>query len=350
MRSAALTNTADPNSTLHIGFGIGYLQGMKPPCRSTFMALALIACCALYPIPGSAESGPEQVQPQEAPDAEPQKGEAAEAQKAEDAEPQKAEDAEPKEASDMQRDYNAKGVALIQEGKLEDAVSMFRSSLAFGELNITYLNLGRTLAKMDRCQDARDAYTKVESAPPVTLPNAAQVKETLKRYRGELEQACRTGLNAKAVALIQEGKREAAVKMFRVSLSFGELNATYLNLGRTLSKLGRCDQAAAAYAKVTSAPPVPSPSPEQIGHSRCALPGRTRSGLQRDADRAVRPRRDGDRTRWRRATGMLGPGDPGDAGRAQIGGDLGGPFVAIHSRCGRRLGYRIRSRPCRTGP
>jgi tetratricopeptide (TPR) repeat protein len=92
--------------------------------------------------------------------------------------------------SASQRDYNTRGVALIDQGRLEEATSMFRSALVVGELNITYLNLGRTLARLGRCDEAIRAYEKVSGAPPVSQPSVNEVSRTLERYLAEVRNEC----------------------------------------------------------------------------------------------------------------------------------------------------------------
>ncbi len=71
-------------------------------------------------------------------------------------------------------------------------------------------------------------------------------------------------LNARALELINQGDPEQAVKLFESSLSLGESNVTYLNLGRTLSRLGHCSEAAKVYDAVATAPTVPQPTPVEV--------------------------------------------------------------------------------------
>jgi tetratricopeptide (TPR) repeat protein len=94
------------------------------------------------------------------------------------------------ELTESQLDYNNKGVMLINEGKYDEALGYFQSSLAIGEANVTYLNLGRTYARMERCAEAAAAFERVESAPQVKSPPPAAIDKILKRYRAELFEVC----------------------------------------------------------------------------------------------------------------------------------------------------------------
>jgi tetratricopeptide (TPR) repeat protein len=92
--------------------------------------------------------------------------------------------------TESQLEYNNKGVTLINKGEFEEALGYFQSSLAVGEANITYLNLGRTYTRMERCADAATAFERAEEAPAVSSPSRQEVQSILERYRAELEQLC----------------------------------------------------------------------------------------------------------------------------------------------------------------
>ncbi len=82
--------------------------------------------------------------------------------------------------------YKAGADAFGQED-WSGAVEFFEASLAIGELNITYLNMGRALQRAGRCADAKAAYDKVASAPQIREPSPVQVLTKLKEFRKELE-------------------------------------------------------------------------------------------------------------------------------------------------------------------
>jgi hypothetical protein len=73
---------------------------------------------------------------------------------------------------------------------------------------------------------------------------------------------------ADAAEAFRQGQYEKAVELFQASLHLGELNITWLNLGRALYKLGRCEEALAAYQSAQAAPRVQTPSPEQVDAKR----------------------------------------------------------------------------------
>ncbi len=79
------------------------------------------------------------------------------------------------------------GFEAYKEGQYERAVERFEASLKIGEMNITYLNLGRALFKVGRCKEAFGAYDKVSVALQVQEPSPAQVLDKLDEYRQELK-------------------------------------------------------------------------------------------------------------------------------------------------------------------
>lgn len=90
------------------------------------------------------------------------------------------------ELSESQLDLNARAIEFIQQKRLEQAIPLFESSLALGESNVTYLNLGRTLARLGRCEEAAAIYDKVETAPQVSDPPRDALLQRLQTFRSEL--------------------------------------------------------------------------------------------------------------------------------------------------------------------
>ncbi len=91
---------------------------------------------------------------------------------------------------EAQLQLNEQGYEASAQGDHEKAARLFRASLDLGELNITYLNLGRSLSKLGRCQEAIKAYNNVEKAPPVEAPSPAQIQEVLTKFRADLTEGC----------------------------------------------------------------------------------------------------------------------------------------------------------------
>ncbi len=93
-------------------------------------------------------------------------------------------------ATEAQSQLNDEGVQAIIDGDPDKAIRIFRASLDLGHLNVTWLNLGRALAKAGRCDEAVAAYDAVEAAPQVPDPPPEVVAGVLERYRSELIGPC----------------------------------------------------------------------------------------------------------------------------------------------------------------
>lgn len=70
--------------------------------------------------------------------------------------------------------------------------------------------------------------------------------------------------NEEGVKFAAEGEYAQAVAKFQNSLTLGEANVTWLNIGRTYQRMGECMKAKDAYAKVPTAPAVESPGKADI--------------------------------------------------------------------------------------
>ncbi len=71
-------------------------------------------------------------------------------------------------------------------------------------------------------------------------------------------------LNVEGVQAMQAQDWDKAIRLFRSAIDLSELNVSYLNLGRALTRAGRCEEAVVAYDKVLKAPKVREPSPEFV--------------------------------------------------------------------------------------
>jgi hypothetical protein len=99
------------------------------------------------------------------------------------------------------------GSTAFQAEQYEDAVRLFKASLVVGELNITWLNLGRAQFKLGRCLEAREAFAKVRTAPKVRNPAPEAVMVRLNEYLVDLEASCKDGISAPPEAVVcVEGK------------------------------------------------------------------------------------------------------------------------------------------------
>lgn len=91
---------------------------------------------------------------------------------------------------EAQKQLNAESAKAAAAGEYDKAALLLRSSLELGELNITWLNLGRVLFKGNRCAEARTAYQKALTAPAAPNPPAEVVQATAAEFLAELSTAC----------------------------------------------------------------------------------------------------------------------------------------------------------------
>jgi len=89
-----------------------------------------------------------------------------------------------------QRDLNNAAIEAMVDGEHEKAIGLLEESLELGELNVTWLNLGRAYAKVGRCADALEAYDRMAVAPRVDEPPPEVLYDVLAKYRKELFTEC----------------------------------------------------------------------------------------------------------------------------------------------------------------
>ncbi len=94
------------------------------------------------------------------------------------------------------------GKKAFQDEDFSKAIDHFRASLMVGDMNITWLNLGRAFFKDGRCVEAREAFDKVAASPQVQDPSPVEVLAKLEEYRQELKTSCMGSL---VVACAQQG-------------------------------------------------------------------------------------------------------------------------------------------------
>lgn len=93
------------------------------------------------------------------------------------------------EPTEQQLELNDQALSQMNDGEYAKAASLMQESLHIAPLNITYLNLGRSYQKMDRCVDARASLEKVESAPKVRSPAPDFVEKKAREYLAEIRDA-----------------------------------------------------------------------------------------------------------------------------------------------------------------
>lgn len=110
--------------------------------------------------------------------------------------------------NDEQQRLNEKGVRAIIAKDYALAIALLEESSAIGELNVTYLNLGRAYQKMGDCKAAREAFDKAAQAPKVARPAPALIDKKLGEYRAELDKSCTTKNQTAEAAAPTEGAEE----------------------------------------------------------------------------------------------------------------------------------------------
>jgi tetratricopeptide (TPR) repeat protein len=97
---------------------------------------------------------------------------------------------EPAKASDEQIELNDEALEAISDGNHARAASLLEESIHLGELNVTYLNLGRAYQLLGRCEAAQRALDKAEDAPQVASPAPELVDKKIDEYRADVDATC----------------------------------------------------------------------------------------------------------------------------------------------------------------
>lgn len=109
-------------------------------------------------------------------------------------EPVSPKDGDFTEATPAQLEMNEKAIQAVERKEFDKAIDLFEASIRLGELNITYLNMGRTYAKMNECVKAKEIYRKARQTPyKVPNPPPNVVSDALNTYESELYESCPYG-------------------------------------------------------------------------------------------------------------------------------------------------------------
>lgn len=92
--------------------------------------------------------------------------------------------------SDTQIQLYSEGAQAFQQEDYPKAIRLFKASLDLGELNITYLNLGRAYFKSGECKEAERHYALALTSPQIAEPTPAQVQAKVEEYRRDLQSQC----------------------------------------------------------------------------------------------------------------------------------------------------------------
>lgn len=113
------------------------------------------------------------------------------------------------EPTAAQLELNNQGVTAISERNFEQAVRLFKASLDLGELNITYVNMGRAYQYLNECDDAADAYERALRSPAIAEPSPEEIAEVVERYQNELAESCEQKASAEAETEAEEVAEES---------------------------------------------------------------------------------------------------------------------------------------------
>jgi tetratricopeptide (TPR) repeat protein len=121
------------------------------------------------------------------------------------------------------------GLSCIQQGKLEGGAGFIQDALAQNaEFGVAHYNLGNALRRLNRYEDAAEAYRRAAALMPDHLNCLVNLGATLR----ELDRA------------------EEAVEVYRRALTLkGDAPEVHYNLGRACQHLGRLEQAIDAYRR-----------------------------------------------------------------------------------------------------
>lgn len=89
-----------------------------------------------------------------------------------------------------QAELNDRAVRALSNGDHVKAISLLEEANYLGELNITYLNLGRAQQLAGRCDKARQALAVVPNAPKVEKPPPGLIEAKAEEFLAELEETC----------------------------------------------------------------------------------------------------------------------------------------------------------------
>ncbi|MFP4600424.1 MAG: hypothetical protein ACLFVJ_19365 [Persicimonas sp.] len=94
------------------------------------------------------------------------------------------------EASEQQIELNDQALEAMNDGNYVRAASLLEEANHLGELNVSYLNLGRAYQHMGRCDDARQALQRALAAPQVGSPPPDLVQKKAREYLADVDDSC----------------------------------------------------------------------------------------------------------------------------------------------------------------
>jgi len=153
--------------------------------------------------------------------------------------------------------HNAYGNALVNNGRLDEAISQYRLALKSKcEYVEAYNNLGAALAKQGKLDEGIDCFYQALNLKPdyaephynlaVAFKSQGNLDEAINHYRKaiHIKPDHIEAYNDLSIALVKQGKFEEALTNFYRALRLApDCAVTHSNLGLALSMIGRFDMA-----------------------------------------------------------------------------------------------------------
>ncbi|MFQ5883071.1 MAG: tetratricopeptide repeat protein [Candidatus Methylomirabilales bacterium] len=161
------------------------------------------------------------------------------------------------------------GVVLVDQGKLDEAISHYRQALQTRPSNAdAHTNLGMALARQGKLDEAISHYRQALQTRPThvqahsslgdAFADLGQVEEAMKHYQLALQIQPDDALthNNLGNVLSQQGKVEEAIEHYQLALQIQpDLASGYNNLGAALFQQGKLDEAIKHYQQAVRIQP-----------------------------------------------------------------------------------------------
>ncbi|HEX4143919.1 MAG TPA: tetratricopeptide repeat protein, partial [Pirellulales bacterium] len=165
--------------------------------------------------------------------------------------------------------FNDLGVLLSEQGKLDEAITLFREGLAVEPgSSLGHFNLGTALASQDLFDESAEHFRRAIELDPHNV-NASIGLAHLLLSRGrtddariELERALAVDPDNSAIrndlgsVLLQQGRIDESIQQYQAALAIDpNLALTYINLGSALAARGQVEQALAHFRRAIELEP-----------------------------------------------------------------------------------------------
>ena len=165
--------------------------------------------------------------------------------------------------------YNNLGAALMESGKMEEAIHAYREAITLkGDYGEAYCNLGNALRKNGDGDGAIEAYGKSLKLDPSnvmtlynlghSLKDGGRIGEAIEAYREaiRLSPGFADAFRSLGVALRTAGRVDEAIDTYRQAIALKpHYPEAYFNLGNVLRDKGSSDEAAVSYRQAIALKP-----------------------------------------------------------------------------------------------